>query len=64
MTLKSEALINSMAPLLKENGKDIVAKVGAIFMFEIAKAAGEEPQFWTIDLKNGNGTSYLCFLRI
>ena len=59
MTLKSEALINSMAPLLKDNGKEIVAKVGAIYMFEISKAAGEEPQYWTIDLKNGNGTSHV-----
>jgi hypothetical protein len=55
MSLKSEELFNKMAPMLASHGKDLVAKVGAVFHFEIKKEKDGEVQLFTLDLKNGNG---------
>ena len=48
-----------MNPALEKHGKDIVAKVGAVFLFEIKPSKDAEPVYYTIDLKNGNGKSKL-----
>ena len=56
MTLKSEELFNKMAPLLEKTGADIVKKIGAVYLFELRATKESEPVFFTIDLKNGNGT--------
>jgi len=53
--LKSATLFASMEPFLKTQGADMVKKVNAVFFFEIAKAKGDTPECWTIDLKNGTG---------
>ena len=45
-----------MAPLLETNGKDFVKKVGAVFHFEIKANKTAQPVFFTVDLKNGNGS--------
>ena len=59
MTLKSADLFNKMGPILEKGGADIVKKVGAVFLFEIRATKDSEPQFFTIDLKNGNGIYYI-----
>lgn len=58
MTIKSAELFEKMNPALEKHGKDIVAKVGAIFLFEIKPNKESAPVYYTIDLKNGNGTKY------
>ncbi|OMJ81189.1 hypothetical protein SteCoe_18364 [Stentor coeruleus] len=55
MALKSEKLFDSMTPHLATVGKDLVAKIGAVFHFEILSAPGANPAWFTVDLKNGNG---------
>lgn len=45
-----------MAPLLATNGKEFVKKVGAVFHFEIKANKTAKPVFFTVDLKNGNGS--------
>lgn len=57
MSLKSEALFEKMAPLLKDHGADLVKKVGASYHFEIKKDKDSEGQWFSLDLKNGNGKS-------
>lgn len=54
-TLKSADLFKRMGPILEKNGADIVKKVQAVFLFEIRENKDSEPQYFTIDLKNGNG---------
>eukprot|EP00358_Blepharisma_japonicum_P006805 CAMPEP_0202941474 /NCGR_PEP_ID=MMETSP1395-20130829/1599_1 /ASSEMBLY_ACC=CAM_ASM_000871 /TAXON_ID=5961 /ORGANISM="Blepharisma japonicum, Strain Stock R1072" /LENGTH=118 /DNA_ID=CAMNT_0049636727 /DNA_START=715 /DNA_END=1071 /DNA_ORIENTATION=- len=56
MALKSEKLLNEMAPLLQTNGADLVKRIAAVYHFEILPAPGAEPVVYTIDLKNGNGS--------
>ena len=56
MTLKTAAAFEKMAPFLKEQGADLVKKVGFVYHFEIAPAKGQSPTFWTVDLKNGSGS--------
>lgn len=56
MTLKVASAFESMIPYLKTSGADAVKKVGAVYHFEVAPAKGQEPTFWTVDLKNGNGS--------
>jgi 3-hydroxyacyl-CoA dehydrogenase/3a,7a,12a-trihydroxy-5b-cholest-24-enoyl-CoA hydratase len=53
--LKSQLIFDKMAPLLKDHGADLVKKVGAVFHFEVRKAAGDAPTTFTLDLKNGSG---------
>jgi len=54
--LKSAKIFNSMGDLLKANGKNICAKVNAIFNFEVLKAADDKsPTVYTIDMKNSPG---------
>jgi alkyl sulfatase BDS1-like metallo-beta-lactamase superfamily hydrolase len=56
MALKSEKLFESMAPHLATAGKDLVARIQAIFHFEVLSAPGAEPAWFSVDLKNGNGS--------
>jgi putative sterol carrier protein len=56
MALKAEALFAAMAPHFATHGAAFVAKVQAVFHFEIKASATSEPKFFTIDLKNGNGS--------
>ena len=56
MALKSEKLFETMTPHLANVGKDLVAKIGAVFHFEILSAPGAEPVWFTVDLKTGNGS--------
>ena len=44
-----------MGPVLAANGKEAVAKVGAVFHFELRAKKGDKPTIYTVDLKNGNG---------
>jgi hypothetical protein len=55
MAIKSAGLFEKMGPALEKHGKDIVSKVGAIFLFEIKPSKDAQPEYYTIDLKNGNG---------
>ena len=55
MALKSEKLFESMVPHLASTGKDLVAKIKAVFHFEVLPAAGAQGVWFTVDLKNGNG---------
>lgn len=55
MTIKSADLFERMIPALANHGKDVVAKVGAVFLFEIKPAKDQEAVCYTVDLKNGNG---------
>lgn len=56
MALKVASAFDKMAPFLKEKGAEAVKKVGFVYHFEIAPAKGQDPVFWTVDLKNGNGS--------
>ncbi|CAM6006366.1 unnamed protein product [Sphagnum balticum] len=56
MALKVASAFDKMAPYLKEHGAEAVKKVGFLYHFEIAPVKGQEPQYWTVDLKNGNGS--------
>lgn len=56
MVLKVAAAFDKMKPFLEKGGADVVKKVGFVFHFEIAPAKGQEPVFWTVDLKNGSGS--------
>tara|TARA_B110001450_G_scaffold179369_1_gene167620 strand:- start:228 stop:536 length:309 start_codon:yes stop_codon:yes gene_type:complete len=55
MPLKSEAIFNKMAPHIEKHGAAMVAKVGAVYCFELREKKGAKPVVFTIDLKNGNG---------
>ncbi len=57
MPLKSEKLFESMEGHLK-NTPDVVKKVQGVIHMEISEKKGDEPSFWTLDLKNGSGISY------
>ena len=49
------AILDKVKPYLASNGAEAVKKVGFAYHMEVAPAKGKAPQFWTIDLKNGNG---------
>ena len=55
MPLKSVAMFEKIAPLLEKQGAEVVAKVGAVYHWELREKKGDEPVFVTVDLKNGNG---------
>jgi len=55
MTIKSADIFEKMRPALETHGKDIVSKVGAVFLFEIKPNKDAEPVYYSVDLKNGNG---------
>jgi hypothetical protein len=59
MSLKSEELFNKMSPMLETVGKDLVAKVGAVFHFDIKKDKDSESHWFSLDLKNGNGKDFV-----
>jgi sterol carrier protein 2 len=55
--LKSEKIFASMGDLLKANGKNICAKVNAIFNFEVLRTADDKnPTSYIIDMKNSPGS--------
>ena len=56
MALKVASAFDKMAPYLKEKGAEAVKKVGFVYHFEIAPAKGQDSVYWTVDLKNGNGS--------
>ena len=56
MPLKVAAAFDKMVPFLAAEGAATVKKVGFVYHFEIAPAKGQAPEFFTVDLKNGNGS--------
>jgi hypothetical protein len=56
MALKSEKLFELMEGFLKEKGKDLVAKIKAVYHFDISATKGGPTTTWTVDLKNGVGS--------
>ena len=52
---KSAELFAKMGPAIEVHGKDIVPKVGAVFLFEIKANKDAQPDLYTVDLKNGGG---------
>lgn len=56
MALKVASAFDKMAPYLKTHGAEAVKKVGHVYHFQIAPTKGQEPVYWTVDLKNGNGS--------
>ena len=55
MPLKSVEIFKQIQPLLATQGAGVVAKVGAVFHFELRAKKGDKPEIITVDLKNGNG---------
>ena len=55
MPLASVNVFNKMSDQLPTHGAGIVAKVGAVYLWELRETKGAEPVFITVDLKNGNG---------
>ena len=53
--MQSVELFKKIQPLLATQGASVVAKVGAVYHFEMRKAKGDKPEIITVDLKNGNG---------
>lgn len=56
MVVKSEKLFEAMAPHLKATGAELVKRIGAVFHFEITTPGSSESVWFTVDLKNGNGS--------
>ena len=56
MSLKSIKFFESVEPSLATAGKELVEKIGDIFHFEILSTPWAEPVWFTVDLKNGNGS--------
>ena len=56
MPLKTATCFDKMKPFLKDQGADVVKKVGFVYHFEVAESKGKEPTVWTVDLKNGSGS--------
>ena len=55
MPFGAATVFDKMNTQLPTVGKDIVAKVGAVYLWELREKKGGDPEFWTVDLKNGNG---------
>lgn len=55
MSLKSAQIFEKMGPFLEKQGAEIVKKIQAVYLFEIRKDKNSEPEFFTVDLKEGNG---------
>ena len=55
MSLKSTEIFKKIAPLLETQGAAVVAKVGAVYHFELRASKDSAPEVITVDLKNGNG---------
>ena len=55
MPLKSIEIFEKMEKMLPTHGAAIVAKVGAVYLWEIREKKGEDPTYVTINLKEGNG---------
>ena len=54
-TLKSVEIFQKIQPLLVDQGAGVVAKVGAVYHFELRAKKADKPTVITVDLKNGNG---------
>ena len=55
MGLEAAAIFQKMAPILAKAGPETVAKVLAVYAFEIRAKKGDKPAVFTVDLKNGGG---------
>ena len=55
MPLKSTEIFKKIQPLLADQGAGVVAKVGAVYHFELREKKGDKAEIITVDLKNGNG---------
>ena len=55
MPFGAATVFDKMSAQLPAVGKDIVAKVGAVYLWELREKKGGDPEFWTVDLKNGSG---------
>ena len=55
MSLKSTEIFKKIAPQLESQGAAVVAKVGAVYHFELRANKQAQPEVITVDLKNGNG---------
>ncbi len=56
MSLKSTEIFKKIEPMLATQGAGVVAKVGAVYHFEMRAKKGDKPEYITLDLKNGNGS--------
>ena len=54
--MKIGAILDKVKPFLASQGQEAVKKVGYVYHMEVAPAKGKAPTYWTIDLKNGNGS--------
>ena len=55
MPLGAQTVFDKMNAQLPAVGKDIVAKIGAVYLWELKEKKDSTPEFWTVDLKNGHG---------
>uniref|UniRef100_UPI00358F1C53 sterol carrier protein 2-like isoform X3 n=1 Tax=Myxine glutinosa TaxID=7769 RepID=UPI00358F1C53 len=53
---KSTAVFDSIKEKLKQEGKQLVGKVGAVFAFHVTNGPGGKESRWVVDLKNGSGS--------
>ena len=56
-TLKSAEVFKKMGGALETHGKDVVAKIQAVYLFELRASKDSKPDYFTVDLKEGNGKS-------
>ena len=56
MSLKCADLFSRMHTILQSQGKPIVDKLQAVYFFEVRAKKGQKPTYFTVDLKNGNGS--------
>ena len=54
-TLKSAELFKKMNGALEKHGKDVVQKIQAVYLFELRASKDSKPEYFTVDLKEGNG---------
>ena len=62
MSLKSAEIFQKMGAAIGTHGKPIVDKIQAVFLFEIRATKDAQPQFFTIDLKNGTGKFFFQYI--
>jgi len=55
--LKSRAIFDKMGGIIEEDGEAMVAKVGHVYHFGVRAEKGGDLTYFTMDLKNGTGSS-------
>lgn len=53
---KAHTVFNEIEKKLKEEGEDLVKKIGGVFAFKVKDGPGGKEALWVVDVKNGKGS--------